>query len=767
MADGVEDRLRELAGRMAWMERRMEAVEHYLSGSARPAGRAVAPPPPPPPPVATPQGVVPPPATVVPPPLPGAARVEEKREALARVFAQTAPITPPVISAPPVSRPKRGEATLEAMIGRNWTSWVGAIVVVLGVLFFLKYAWDQGWLAFSPAVRVGAAIAAGIAFELAGWWTGRRSMRVLAGTLTGAGVAIVMAAFFAGHTMFDEPVFPAKVALAGVCAAAAVGIWRGLRMNVMSLAIVALLGAYLAPAILRSGRDESVMLMMYLGALGAVGWTLAYWKPRWAGLRWFVWTCTLLWVGVWIVWFGMRGEHRPLGIITVTYFLAGFMGEMFLTLHRAFRIRDPQDEGAVPVFAANLETSLATFSMLTTGAALGAYYALLRGATFAGGGLFHPDALTGIALGLAALHGMLAVATPARLFGRSSVLQAAALVTIAVPLALGQVAITLAWLVMAAAMAGLAWGRKNDTARVWAVVLLGLAVARLFTLDLLDPRLHRVMFALGSQEVTGWLIVAWAGVLVAHGMGWLFEAADSVGDFTKDLGKGVSIAGTVIFVVAAALAWHDVGLTLLWIAGAAVLVGLAPLAKRLGYGEQGAGVLLLAGVKWFVWDGLRPALGRWGQPVVTVWPVLNPTALAGLLLIVLLVVGRRWVREEMRRAMLVAAGAVAFALANFETLRLVDYSSASFADFATAKVVALSVLWGVTGLAAVVVGFAKGLRELRYAALGLLGVTLVKILFVDLAQVRPVYRILSFLATGVLLLCVSFVYHRHETGRAE
>ena len=89
-----------------------------------------------------------------------------------------------------------------------------------------------------------------------------------------------------------------------------------------------------------------------------------------------------------------------------------------------------------------------------------------------------------------------------------------------------------------------------------------------------------------------------------------------------------------------------VALTLLWIAGAAALVGLAPLAKRLAYGEQGAGVLVLAGAKWLVWDGLRPALERWHRPVVTVWPVLNLAALAGVLLVVLLVLGRRWVRRE-------------------------------------------------------------------------------------------------------------------------
>jgi uncharacterized membrane protein len=145
--------------------------------------------------------------------------------------------------------------------------------------------------------------------------------------------------------------------------------------------------------------------------------------------------------------------------------------------------------------------------------------------------------------------------------------------------------------------------------------------------------------------------------------------------------------------------------------------------------------------------------------------MFNLVGLAGVLLIALLLWLSKRLAEEMRPIAVVGAIVVGFALANFETLRAVDYFAASFADFVTAKQVALSVLWGVIGLGAVVVGFAKHVRPLRYAALGLLGVTLVKILFVDLAQVRPVYRILSFLAVGGLLLCVSFVYHRHEEER--
>ena len=46
--------------------------------------------------------------------------------------------------------------------------------------------------------------------------------------------------------------------------------------------------------------------------------------------------------------------------------------------------------------------------------------------------------------------------------------------------------------------------------------------------------------------------------------------------------------------------------------------------------------------------------------------------------------------------------------------------------------------------------------------------TLAKILVIDMAEVKAIWRILSFVAVGLLLLCVSFVYHRQtEAGAVE
>jgi uncharacterized membrane protein len=53
---------------------------------------------------------------------------------------------------------------------------------------------------------------------------------------------------------------------------------------------------------------------------------------------------------------------------------------------------------------------------------------------------------------------------------------------------------------------------------------------------------------------------------------------------------------------------------------------------------------------------------------------------------------------------------------------------------------------------------------LRYAALALLGVTLLKILIIDMADVQAIWRILSFLCVGLLLLAVSYIYHKQFAG---
>jgi uncharacterized membrane protein len=72
----------------------------------------------------------------------------------------------------------------------------------------------------------------------------------------------------------------------------------------------------------------------------------------------------------------------------------------------------------------------------------------------------------------------------------------------------------------------------------------------------------------------------------------------------------------------------------------------------------------------------------------------------------------------------------------------------------------LSALWAVAGIVALVVGLRLDMREVRLAALGLLGATAAKVFLYDLAALTSVYRVASFIGLGLVLLVAAFAYQR-------
>jgi uncharacterized membrane protein len=70
----------------------------------------------------------------------------------------------------------------------------------------------------------------------------------------------------------------------------------------------------------------------------------------------------------------------------------------------------------------------------------------------------------------------------------------------------------------------------------------------------------------------------------------------------------------------------------------------------------------------------------------------------------------------------------------------------------------LSILWAGYAAILLVIGFWKHLAVVRYMALGLFGLLLGKVFIVDMSTVKNVYRIAAFLATGLTLVGVSYLY---------
>src|SRR6218665_1176839 len=74
--------------------------------------------------------------------------------------------------------------------------------------------------------------------------------------------------------------------------------------------------------------------------------------------------------------------------------------------------------------------------------------------------------------------------------------------------------------------------------------------------------------------------------------------------------------------------------------------------------------------------------------------------------------------------------------------------------------------WGVAASGLFVLGFAVRERWYRLAGLGVLALTLGRLMFVDLSGLPPDQRILTFLMLGVMLLAVSYIYTRVRGQRS-
>lgn len=73
---------------------------------------------------------------------------------------------------------------------------------------------------------------------------------------------------------------------------------------------------------------------------------------------------------------------------------------------------------------------------------------------------------------------------------------------------------------------------------------------------------------------------------------------------------------------------------------------------------------------------------------------------------------------------------------------------------------ALSAFLATVGLLALVGGLVRDVQEIRLGGLVLLGLTIAKVFLYDLAKLDSIYRVVSFVAVGLLLLAGAFAYQR-------
>jgi uncharacterized membrane protein len=101
-----------------------------------------------------------------------------------------------------------------------------------------------------------------------------------------------------------------------------------------------------------------------------------------------------------------------------------------------------------------------------------------------------------------------------------------------------------------------------------------------------------------------------------------------------------------------------------------------------------------------------------------------------------------------------------------ELIRLFRQSSLPRATAHLASGLSVSAWWAAFAGGLVVLGFARGHKQVRLAGLAVAGLAVGKVLLLDLATLDALYRVASVFILGFVSLVLAYLYHRHEKLKA-
>jgi uncharacterized membrane protein len=88
------------------------------------------------------------------------------------------------------------------------------------------------------------------------------------------------------------------------------------------------------------------------------------------------------------------------------------------------------------------------------------------------------------------------------------------------------------------------------------------------------------------------------------------------------------------------------------------------------------------------------------------------------------------------------------------------FSTVTAADSHFAREMMLSITWAAYATLLIVVGLRRRYAPIRYFAMTVFVITIVKVFAVDLAELDRLYRVMSIIGLGVMLLLTSYLYQR-------
>lgn len=186
------------------------------------------------------------------------------------------PVLPPVMETPerPGPAPDLEAAAPDAeakawnweqFMGVKLAAWLGGLALFLALAFLIKYSFEHDLI--PPAVRVGLGYLAGLALVAGGIQITQRNYAVTGQTLSATGIVTLYAITFAAHAIYSFPAFSTLVTMLIMVLVTAGAFLLANAQRAQVIALLGMLGGFLTPILLSTGRDNAAGLFLYLAIL--------------------------------------------------------------------------------------------------------------------------------------------------------------------------------------------------------------------------------------------------------------------------------------------------------------------------------------------------------------------------------------------------------------------------------------------------------------------------------------------------------------------
>ncbi len=204
----------------------------------------------------------------------------------------------------PIQKPKK-KTDFEKFIGENLLNKIGIVILVLAMIFFGKYAVDEGWLndtAKVVAIVLIGGVLIGIAHKL------RTNYKAFSSVLAGGGIASLYISIAMGFQLYG--LFSQTAAFLILVVITILAILLSLAYDKQELAVIAIFGGFATPLMVSTGEGNYKVLFTYILILDIGMLVLSYYK-KWNVVNFVANFATLILFAAWILDAHFNKQNLP------------------------------------------------------------------------------------------------------------------------------------------------------------------------------------------------------------------------------------------------------------------------------------------------------------------------------------------------------------------------------------------------------------------------------------------------------------------------